>query len=37
MNKFVMNRHGIYDFRMVFIRKDHGTVYLTHKWELENE
>jgi hypothetical protein len=31
-NKFIMCHHGIYPFRMVFNRDDHGTVYLEHKW-----
>ncbi|MDD4939330.1 MAG: Wzt carbohydrate-binding domain-containing protein [Candidatus Omnitrophica bacterium] len=32
MRRFLMYHHGIYPFRMVFNRKDHGTVYLQHKW-----
>ena len=32
MRRFLMYHHGIYPFRMVFNRKDHGTVYLRHKW-----
>lgn len=31
--KFIMSHHGIYQFRMVFTKEDHGTVYLEHKWK----
>jgi len=30
--KFLMSHHGIYPFRMVFDRQDHGTIYLEHDW-----
>ncbi len=33
--KFLMHHHGIYPFRMVFNRQDHGTIYLPHKWVLQ--
>lgn len=29
---FLMLHHGMYPFRMVFERKDHGTVFMEHKW-----
>jgi ABC-type polysaccharide/polyol phosphate transport system ATPase subunit len=37
INKFAMSHHGLYPFRMVSARKDHGTVYLKHRWEFNNE
>ena len=30
--KFLTCHHGVYPFKMVFDRKDHGTVLLEHKW-----
>jgi len=30
--RFLMYNHGFGHFRMVFNKHDHGTVYLTHKW-----
>ena len=30
--RFLMFRHGFYDFRMVWNKKDHGTIYMDHKW-----
>lgn len=32
--KFLSCHHGIYGFRMVFNRHDHGTIYMEHKWGL---
>lgn len=32
LNRFIMCHHAVYPFRIVFIRKDHGTIYLEHKW-----
>lgn len=32
-NKFLAYRPNIESFNMVFNRKDHGTVYLEHRWE----
>lgn len=32
---FLMCHHAVYPFRMTFDRKDHGTVYLEHKWYFE--
>jgi len=32
LKKFIMCHHGVYPFRMVFNRNDHGTVYLEHQW-----
>lgn len=32
LHKFLMCRHAVYTFRMIFNRQDHGTVYLEHKW-----
>lgn len=31
--RFLACHHGVYAFGMVFDRKDHGTVYLEHKWQ----
>ena len=30
--EFIISHHGVYSFRMVFNKQDHGTVYLEHKW-----
>jgi ABC-type polysaccharide/polyol phosphate transport system ATPase subunit len=31
-HEFVTCHHGLYQFRTLFNREDHGTVYLEHKW-----
>lgn len=31
-HSFSMCHHGIYPFKMVFNRQDHGTIYLKHSW-----
>jgi lipopolysaccharide transport system ATP-binding protein len=33
--KFLMYRHGVYPLKMVFDKKDHGTVYMDHTWQWE--
>jgi len=33
--KFLTCHHGLYPFRMVFDKQDHGTVYLDHSWDGE--
>lgn len=30
--EFLMYHHGVYPFKMVFNKQDHGTIYLEHKW-----
>jgi len=32
---FIACHHGAYQFKMVFDRRDHGTVYMDHKWKWE--
>ena len=31
-NRFLAYSHGIHSFNMIFDKKDHGTVYLKHRW-----
>jgi len=31
--EFIMCHHAAYQFRMVFNKEDHGTVYLEHRWK----
>jgi ABC-type polysaccharide/polyol phosphate transport system ATPase subunit len=33
--QFLTYQHGIYSFRMVSDRADHGTIYLEHKWRIK--
>lgn len=30
--RFLMYHHGVYPFRMIFNKQDHGTVYMEHEW-----
>jgi len=32
LKEFLVYEHGIYAFKMLFDRQDHGTIYLEHKW-----
>lgn len=32
LGKFIISHHGVYFFRMVFNKQDHGTIYLEHTW-----
>lgn len=32
--KFIIRTDNVYNFRMVFDKQDHGTVYLKHEWKL---
>ena len=34
-SKFLTHHHGIYPFKMVFDKQDHGTVFMEHKWRWE--